>query len=632
MDQDDEAGFALVAAEVDAAFYRAHHPDVAAARADPAEHYWATGWRERRNPSDWFDTDFYLRVNPDVRQLGCNPLWHFLVQGRGEGRQPRPAEAWWRTALARGRAEPVELPRAPRLSARALRAALADATALVVSISHDRYVSVPGGTQLLISDEQRKFNSAGARYLHLSPLAAGLGLARPDDGPQDLHVILDGRSLGDATDAEIAEALPAGARRLLVLHVLHGHRPERILALAEALRPDHSFFWVHDYGTACASPQLLRNDIAFCDAPPPASMACRICMHGETREADGARLHALFSALRPHVVAPSATALALWRRAADLPHASARVHPHVTLRTGPMLAPSPPGAAPRVAFVGHAAHHKGWERFRALVAAGGAHFHQFADAAALQPLHGVTRVAATTSAAQPFGMARALAAHRIDFVLALSPWPETFGYVAHEALAAGADVVTTAASGHVAELVRQTGRGVVLDSDPELMAFFAEGAAAAHLSGPRPGMTMQHTGSTATLSLGEDAETRTADPNLQAWHDGAALPRTATADGWSFALPGREGAEVRLRSRHVWPVWESIDGVDPRRLGVAVAGLWIDDAPLPPHDPRLLGGWHGPEAGWRWTDGDAGLRVGAARRLRVSLRPLAQYWRAPLLP
>jgi len=36
----------------------------------------------------------------------------------------------------------------------------------------------------------------------------------------------------------------------------------------------------------------------------------------------------------------------------------------------------------------------------------------------------------------------ALAAREIDLVLVLSPWPETFSFVAHEAFAAGADVVT----------------------------------------------------------------------------------------------------------------------------------------------------------------------------------------------
>jgi len=41
-------------------------------------------------------------------------------------------------------------------------------------------------------------------------------------------------------------------------------------------------------------------------------------------------------------------------------------------------------------------------------------------------------------------MVAALAEHAIDLVVLLSPWPETFSYVMHEALAAGADVVALA--------------------------------------------------------------------------------------------------------------------------------------------------------------------------------------------
>jgi hypothetical protein len=72
----------------DAAYYLAHNPDVAAAGADPLQHYLAYGWKEGRDPSACFDTNYYLKQNPDVAAAGVNPLVHFETHGWREGRQP----------------------------------------------------------------------------------------------------------------------------------------------------------------------------------------------------------------------------------------------------------------------------------------------------------------------------------------------------------------------------------------------------------------------------------------------------------------------------------------------------------------------------------------------------------------
>lgn len=44
-----------------------------------------------------------------------------------------------------------------------------------------------------------------------------------------------------------------------------------------------------------------------------------------------------------------------------------------------------------------------------------------------------------------------------------------------------------------------------------------------------------------------------------------------------------------------------------------------------------MSGWHKPEDGWQWTDGDATLLVGPVRVVQMTLMPFARYWRAPLL-
>ena len=650
-----DPAFETIAPHVDAAYYLARNPDVVTAGADPAEHYWRMGWREGRDPNAWFQTDYYLRANPDIRAAGLNPLWHYLAQGQREGRQPRPAaNAAWRDEIDRLPPPDERIavwtagPDATVLGPDALRALLDEACVaargLVVAISHDRYTEVRGGTQFLVADEQRKFNGDNAAYLHLSPVEARLGLAPVSPAPLWLNVILDGNVRGIATAGAATVALDGAAEslpRILAVHTLHGHRPELVAGMARAFRPRHALFWVHDYGAACASPRLLRNDIAFCHAPPPRSLACRACGYGEDRPGHLARMEALFQAVAFRVVAPSAPALAQWRRAVALPARGFSVHPHARLE--PLTAPVDPMAddgPARIAFVGQPDYHKGWGVFRDLVAAVRGldcyQFYHFASTGELAALDGSTPVSAETSPAAPFGMANALAERRIDLVLALSPWPETFGYVAHEALAAGATLVALASAGNVADLTRGQAHAAVLADPAALIAYFTSLRAAGHVrdlrAAGRARADLIHCGSTATIALDGTADCLTTDPDLHLVAGGARLDGIQTADTWRFALPGLGGVRtVRLRSRHMRPAWESASDADSRRLGVAVTAVTLDGDPVAPRDPRRVTGWHPPESRWHWTDGDATLAVGRATVLEVSLVRLARYWRSPLL-
>ncbi len=60
----------------------------------------------------------------------------------------------------------------------------------------------------------------------------------------------------------------------------------------------------------------------------------------------------------------------------------------------------------------------------------------------------------------------------IDVAIIWSLWPETFCIAAYEAVAAGAMVVTPSSSGNVARMVAETGKGIVLADERELMQFF----------------------------------------------------------------------------------------------------------------------------------------------------------------
>lgn len=50
---------------------------------DGIAHYCRVGWKEGKNPNNWFDTNAYLKAHPDVT---INPFFHYLRYGILEGR------------------------------------------------------------------------------------------------------------------------------------------------------------------------------------------------------------------------------------------------------------------------------------------------------------------------------------------------------------------------------------------------------------------------------------------------------------------------------------------------------------------------------------------------------------------
>ena len=122
-----------------------------------------------------------------------------------------------------------------------------------------------------------------------------------------------------------------------------------------------------------------------------------------------------------------------------------------------------------------------------------------------------------------------------------------------------------------------------LDDGSALLEFFLSGAAESLARRTRDTgrqlAALVHCGSTATFGLDGKADPTTADPDLHLLVAGERLDGASRRDTWRFALPAppRGGRRtVRLRSRHMRPLWESATGADTRRLGVAVAALAID--------------------------------------------------------
>jgi hypothetical protein len=106
----------------------------------------------------------------------------------------------------------------------------------------------------------------------------------------------------------------------------------------------------------------------------------------------------------------------------------------------------------------------------------------------------------------------------------------------------------------------------------------------------------------------------TGERDLQLMADGRVVQPSRDGGTYRFALP--PGARAgRLISRRFVPAQIFPDIVDHRQFGVAISALRLDGCATAVGDPRLTDGWHAPEPGLRWTDGDAGVTLAGVRAL-----------------
>lgn len=482
-----------IAAHFDAAYYLSANPDVGHAGLDALTHYVLYGWRERRNPSRAFDVTYYLAQNSDVAAAGIDPLLHYVLNGRNEGRLPvRPLDAYRRQLSAAeeprrkaagwARSVDVQERLAPAEIAASLRRAVVS-SGLVLSFSHDDYVCHTGGVQNLIGDEQRAFTRAGWRYLHLSPASPLPVLAEPTAVDAALVVLrLDGALIGTAAVADLVDALGMIRRHHVptraAVHHLMGHAPELVLLLIQASGAATTVVWTHDFFTLCPSYALMRNDVVYCGAPPAASAACGVCCYGSERQGHLARIRAFFMAVRPVVLAPSASMLERWLQRSDLPHADAIVQPLARLVLASAETAGDRDRPLRIAHLGARVFHKGWPVFEELALRRADDprymFLQLGEAAGPAMPRIIRNVPVRVKAGARHAMIEAIAEANIDVVINWSLWPETFCYAVHEALAGGAFVVARRDAGNVwpAVAANAPAQGHVVADNEALFALF----------------------------------------------------------------------------------------------------------------------------------------------------------------
>ncbi|MDF3942658.1 hypothetical protein P3W66_21585 [Achromobacter denitrificans] len=392
----------------------------------------------------------------------------------------------------RGKHWPARLSDEPVMSQASLRGHIAAVNrshsgGMVLAFSHDHYLTIWGGVQNCVGDEQAAMNASGWSYLHICPNTPRPHLGENTAARDTTYIIsLNGLRLGVATLEDLNETLAYfgtnGLGFTCVVHHLLGFAPEHVAMLwrSAGQRGQSGYFWTHDLFTLCPSIHLLRNEATFCGAPAASSTACRICNAGVARRGHEERLIAFFEEFRPAVLAPSETLLQFWQKHAKYAFSSVAVVPPCTLELE--LAPQKRALEERplrVAFMGAPIYHKGWFSFESLARwhAYDPRYQFFHLGQGVTDVPNLVHVEAKVDRTDRGAMIRAARENEIDVVVNWSLCFESFSFVTHEALAAGVFVVARPESGNIAALLnsRYQGHGRLVGSEIELQASFESG-------------------------------------------------------------------------------------------------------------------------------------------------------------
>ena len=466
-------------------YYLRLNPDVRNAGVDPILHYLRFGGAEGRDPSSEFDSSWYLDTYPDIKSAGINPLLHYLTFGKKEGRQIRSVRE---SSTLTDNPHPfhkiragvtVQVPEQVMLAPQ--MASLLTETlhsTYIVSLSHDDYLTITGGAQVYIADEQRLANQAGLSYLHIYPFRKNNSLVS-DDELLYLGINVDGIPIACTEAEELIDALNRLEGKVLDKVSIHHSMGFSAKFLQDVLHlsKNQGVFWLHDYFSLCPSYNLLRNDVEYCDAPDINSNACRLCRYGNARADQAAAFERLFKMNKLEVASPSHFTYELWQSHFPVV-VPVRVIPPVTLKWKSNSPVRYKGGTLRVGFLGYPLDYKGWPTWLRLVNRfTGNNYYKFFHFSTQQGEQGnYSRIEIRVTTENRMAMVESLRWNQIDVVVLWSNVAETFSFTLHEALAAGCYILTNPKSGNIQDYIRHNPeRGMVLEDEEALIDLFESG-------------------------------------------------------------------------------------------------------------------------------------------------------------
>ena len=339
-------------------------------------------------------------------------------------------------------------------------------------------ISVPylGGTEFHLRDVIHDLQSKYIFYL-LSP--SGLYIT--------ISIIADGitRQYSWRT-ADYLSLLQDLKPNLIHIHHLKGFSSHFIDVLSQWNGP--KIFTIHDYYGVCKSYSLIDDSGEFCGVPDKdVCQKCALILFKDGYETplEQRRLHQQLIDSTQIVLAPSETAIDVFRRGVSVSDEVIRIIPHA-LDSKRLLSLSTnksnnvqegwqktldtlPPATLRVGFIGYGGLHKGETIAQGIIVSCKNDPINFICLGAIGNVHQKNPRVANMGNYQRHDVIALIHQSEIDVIILCSPWPETYSYTLTESWLAGVPVIC-GPLGAPSERVSQSQAGIVL-SDNRIASF-----------------------------------------------------------------------------------------------------------------------------------------------------------------
>ncbi len=297
-------------------------------------------------------------------------------------------------------------------------------------------------------------------------------------------VVADGQWQGFFCTTDLAAWLAGcqqggnGGLLEIQLHHLQDYPLEVLASFLAAVSAPVRLF-VHDYHLLCRQYNLLRNGAAFCGTDAPSLEKCAGCAHWEAPYFPAMRAFLERLRGRVDILVPSEAAQRVMLGALPEWRDNTRVVPHWRVAEGVEGAsPSPVGQTLKLGFVGLPSRFKGWHVFESVghtltnQQAPYEFFHFGRPAREGRDF--IRNVPVSFVRDGRDAMTTALRTNGVEMVVLWSICPETYSYTLYESLQAGAMIVTHPDSGNIADEVRRSDVGVVLESERALLDYLTD--------------------------------------------------------------------------------------------------------------------------------------------------------------
>lgn len=270
--------------------------------------------------------------------------------------------------------------------------------------------------------------------------------------------------------------------KAIFIHHMLGVSLECVQKLVDYIAPAPVYVYLHDFYTACAQINLLKNDREYCGGVGLNEYKCFECKYYTKSKYNFNIIYDFLeknNCERLHIIAPSIFVKKEWIKLYKTFADKIEIQEHqkyigsftnnceLVKNNGQM----------KIAYIGRPVRQKGWESWRNFLLNGnlnGYDIYQLGSFSENDDLDKITNINISFQRDGENAMIDALRKNKIHIAILNSISPETYSYVYNECLAANVFIITNRRSGNIAAQVEYNGNGYVLDEVDDLCDFLSD--------------------------------------------------------------------------------------------------------------------------------------------------------------